>query len=89
MDNSKAAEPTAEQRGQLRIIFQVLGVTHMVMGVAIAVYGPGFVGGDPQLMWICGGLLASLGVPMIWFGRQYARARQGDESPGSVFKVHG
>ena len=78
---------TAEQRGQLRLIFQVSGVTDIALGVAMAVFGPGFIGGDPQLMWICGGLLASLGVPMIWFGRRYARVCQAEESSSSVFKV--
>ena len=89
MEDSKAAEPTAEQRGQLRLVFQVLGATDVVMGVAIAVYGPGFVGGDPQLMWICGGLLASLGVPMIWFARHRYGAAQGEPGSGQVSKVEG
>jgi hypothetical protein len=68
-------------------LFYLSGVSDIALGVVLAVFGPGLIGGDPKLMWICGGLLASLGVPKIWFGRRSAHRRQAEESSSLVFKV--
>jgi hypothetical protein len=87
METPNTDEPTPEQRRRHRLLFYFSGVSDIALGVVLAVFGPGLIGGDPKLMWICGGLLASLGVPKIWFGRRSARVRQGEESSSLVFKA--
>ena len=87
METPNTDEPTPEQRRRHRLLFYLSGVSDIALGVVLAVFGPGLIGGDPKLMWICGGLLASLGVPKIWFGRRSARGRQAKESSSLAFKV--
>ncbi len=87
MEKPNTDEPTPEECRRARLLFYLSGVSDIALGVVLAVFGPGLIGGDPKLMWICGGLLASLGVPKIWFGHRSARVRQAEESSSSVFKV--
>ena len=87
METPNTDEPMPEQSRRARLLFYLSGVSDIALGVVLAVFGPGLIGGDPKLMWICGGLLASLGVPKIWFGRRSAHRRQAKESSSLVFKA--
>jgi hypothetical protein len=87
METPNTDEPRPEHSRRAQLLFYLSGVSDIALGVVLAVFGPGLIGGDPKLMWICGGLLASLGVPKIWFGRRSARGRQAEDSSSFVFKA--
>ncbi len=86
MENRSIDEPAAEHRRLLRLLFQVLGVTDIALGAALALLGPGLVGGDRvvhSVLMVGGGVLALGGLAMIWF----ARRRFGVEGDGSGLVV--
>jgi hypothetical protein len=90
MEQPKAANMTDEQRRLIGFVFLFMGVTDIALGVAIAVFGPGFIGGEPlvdKVLLICGVALALGGVGIIWFGHHRFGARRGDGSTSSVFKA--
>lgn len=92
MEQTNAGKMSAKQRSLIALAFLSAGATDVVLGVAIALFGPGFIGGEPLVdkgLVICGIVLALGGVGIIWFGRHRYGARQGDERSGSVFKVNG
>jgi hypothetical protein len=68
----------------------LVGVTDIALGAAIAVFGPGFTGGDPlvdRVLLICGVVLALGGVAMIWFGRHLFGADRAEKSAGMVVRT--
>lgn len=90
MSDPNAAETTPEQRKQVLLVFQFVGLTDILLGAAIAIFGPGFIGGEPlvdSVLLIAGLVLAAGGVGFIWFARRrYSAPRDG---AGSVFKMEG
>ena len=90
MEQPKAANMTDEQRRLIGLVFLFIGVMDIALGAAIAVFGPGFIGGEPlvdKVLLICGVALALGGVGIIWFGHHRFGARRGDGSTSSVFKA--
>jgi hypothetical protein len=79
MANPNVDQPAVEHRSLLRLVFQLVGATDLALGLAIAIWGPGFVGNDPvvdKVILICGGVLALGGLAMVWFARRrYGGAR--------------
>lgn len=62
---------TPERRRLLSIVLQVSGLSDIVLGLAFAAFGPGFIG-DPTLDTIvmaAGGVLALFGLGIWWWGR--------------------
>jgi hypothetical protein len=92
MANPSADQPTAERRAAMRLVFQFAGATDIVLGAAIALFGPGFVGGEPlvdKVLVIAGAGLALGGLAMIWFARRRFAEPLGEAGTDSVFKVSG
>ena len=90
MSDAAKGRATPEQRRQLSLVFQFVGVTDILLGAAVALFGPGFIGGDPlidRVLLAVGLLLAAGGVGFIWFARRRYGADAGRS--GSVFKVEG
>jgi uncharacterized protein YjeT (DUF2065 family) len=90
MEQPDTGKMTDEQRRLIGLVFLFIGVTDIALGVAIAVFGPGFIGGEPlvdKVLLICGVALALGGVGIIWFGHQRFGARRGEGSTSSVFKA--
>lgn len=84
--------PTAERRAALRLVFQFAGATDIVLGAAIALLGPGFVGGEPlvdKVIVLCGAGPALGGLAMIWFARRRFAEPRAEAGRDSVFKVSG
>jgi hypothetical protein len=79
MENPSIDQPAIEHHTLLRLVFQLVGMTDVALGLAIAIWGPGFVGDDPvvdKVILICGGVLALGGLAMVWFARRrYGGAR--------------
>jgi hypothetical protein len=72
------------QRRRLGLVFQIVGLGDVALGAAIAILGPGFVGGgdatvDTVLM-IAGAVIALGGLGLWWWGRTRYGAR-GFEAP--------
>ena len=89
MENRSIVEPTAEHRRLLRLLLQVLGVTDIALGAALAVLGPGIVGGDPvvdTVLMVGGGILALGGLAMIWFARRRFGVKGDGEGSGLVVR---
>ena len=88
MSDSHTGGMPPEQRKQLLLVFQFVGLTDIALGAAVALFGPGFVGGDPlvdTVLLLAGLVLAAGGVGFIWFARRrYSAPRAG---AGSAFKV--
>jgi hypothetical protein len=92
MEQTNAGKMSAKQRSLIALAFLSAGATDVVLGVAIALFGPGFIGGEPLVdkgLVICGIVLALGGVGIIWFGRHRYGASRADEIPSAVFKVNG
>jgi len=89
MQNPNGGEPTAEQRKQVLLVFQVVGLTDILLGAAFVLFGPDIFAIEPLILWICGAFLAASGVGMIWFGRYRYGAPPAENDAGSVFKVEG
>jgi hypothetical protein len=90
MENRSIDEPTTEQRKLLGLVFQVLGVTDIALGAAIAALSPGFIGGDPvvdTVIKVGGGVLALGGFAMIWFARRRFGAEDDGEGAGLVVRT--
>ena len=92
MANPSVDQPTLERRAALRLVIQFAGATDIVLGAAIALFGPGLVGGDPvvdKVIVICGAGLAAGGGAMIWFARRRFAEPREKAGAESVFKVSG
>ena len=67
-----AQDVTQQAPGQRRhafLVFQVAGLFDIALGLAIAVFGPGFLGLDFFTCGLLGGGLAILGILTLLFGR--------------------
>ena len=56
MEQPDTGKMTDEQRRLIGFVFLFIGVTDIALGVAIAVFGPGFIGGEPlvdKVLVIC------------------------------------
>jgi hypothetical protein len=76
MANSSVDQPTAVRRAAVRLVFQFAGATDIVLGAAIALFGPGFVGGDPlvdKVIVISGAGLALGGLAMTPVPTRFSR----------------
>ena len=89
MQTPSGSEPTAEQRKLLWVVFQVVGLTDILLGAGFVIFGPSIFGIEPLILWICGVFLAVCGLGMIWFGRHRYGAPPDEQGTGSVFKVEG
>ena len=61
------------QRRRLGLVLQIVGLGEVALGAAIAILGPGFIGGgdatvDTVLM-IAGAVIALGGLGLWWWGR--------------------
>jgi hypothetical protein len=87
MANPDVYQPPVEHRSLLRLVFQLVGVADLALGLAIAIWGPGFVGNDPvanTVILICGGGVALVGLALVWFAR---RRHGGAQSEGGATMV--
>ena len=92
MSYATQGQATAEQRRQQSLIFQFVGVTDILLGAAVALFGPGLVGGEPlvdAVLLAVGLMLAAGGVGFIWFARRRGGADGDRGRTGSAFKVDG
>ncbi len=89
MSQQDGSDDAAERRRRISLILQASGVFDIGLGLAVAILGPGFFGGDPVIdttLAIAGGVLALIGLGQLWFGRsRYGRPRP-DERSGSVVR---
>ena len=86
MEQTNAGKMSAKQRSLIALAFLSAGATDVVLGVAIALFGPGFIGGEPLVdkgLVICGIVLALGGVGIIWFGRHRYGASRADQIPSA------
>ena len=89
MSDPNAGETTPEQRKQLLLVFQFVGLTDILLGAAFFFLGPSLFAIEPLILWICGGFLILSGIGFMWFGRHRYGAPRGGDRAGSVFKVEG
>ena len=61
------------QRRQLGLVLQSVGLFDLALGAAIAILGPGFIGGGDAtidlVLWIAGAVIALGGLGLWWWGR--------------------
>lgn len=62
-------------------------MSDIVIGAAIAVLAPEYLGNDPTESHIIGAIVALLSLPMFWVGYRYTRAAEDETCSDSVFKV--
>ena len=92
MSVSVSGRPTPEQRKRLLVAFQLVGLLDIALGVAVAAIGPDFVGGEPlvdKILMVCGVLLATGGLAMVWFARRRFGTPRDKPGTESIFKVDG
>ncbi len=61
------------QRRRLGLVLQSVGLFDLALGAAIAIFGPGFIGGGDAtfdlVLWIAGAVIALSGLGLWWWGR--------------------
>ena len=89
MDQANRNELSPELQA---VVFQGVGAFDILLGAALALLGPGYVGGEPVVdlcLRIGGAILGVSGVGIIAWARARARHSQDEPDSGSLFKAKG
>lgn len=65
------------------LVFQVVGITDIILAAVIAFIGPSVVGGEPvidMVLWIAGAVFFLSGIGIWWWGRRLFGQDAMDES---------
>ena len=78
-----------QQRRARSLVFQIVGLFDVVLGVAIAVFGPGFIDADATIalvLYVAGGVFALMGLGIFWWGRRRYGTSAEEERSGPVVR---
>ena len=85
---TEPSEMTDESWRRAALVFKIVGVSDVVLGVVVAIFGPYVLGADPTitaLLIAIGGLLAVSGLGIYWWGnRRFAVAQDQANAPAVV-----
>ena len=88
MDEQDRDDQNLEQRRRVSLLlFQFVGLLDAALGVAIAVFGPGLVGGDPTVdtvLLFAGAFFVLTGIGIWWWGRNRFGKRQSGRRAGPI-----
>jgi hypothetical protein len=81
-EGGNGAQMPEQQRKRISLLLQVMGIFDIVLGAALAVFGPMIIAGDAtsdSIWMIMGGALALGGIAIWWFGRFRFGAKPSDQ----------